>query len=143
MPSLIVTSGALAGQVFSFSDSAVVGRGQFSDVRMNDTTVSRRHALIRSVGGTYELSDQESVNGTRHRGKRIVTPVLIQDGDEIEFGEVKTLFRIACQRPSVAALAARHFGAYADPTAGACPKAGAAATPGRPWHRACAICSRG
>jgi len=43
MPSLIVTSGVLAGQVFSFSDTAVIGRGQFSEVRLNDPTVSRHH----------------------------------------------------------------------------------------------------
>jgi len=92
MPSLIVTSGVLTGQVFSFSDAAVVGRGQFSDVRLNDATVSRRHALIRSVGNDYELIDQDSANGTRYRGTRIATPVLIQDGDEIEFGEVKAIF---------------------------------------------------
>jgi hypothetical protein len=93
MPSLIVTSGTLAGQVFSFSDSAVIGRGQFSDVRLNDTTVSRRHALIRLIGDSYELSDQDSVNGTRLRGERIAAPVRIADGDEIEFGEVKAVFR--------------------------------------------------
>jgi serine phosphatase RsbU (regulator of sigma subunit)/pSer/pThr/pTyr-binding forkhead associated (FHA) protein len=92
MPSLIVTSGALSGQVFSFSDTAVVGRGQFSDVRINDPTVSRRHALIRTVGSNFELTDQDSANGTRHGGKRIATPVLIRDGDEVEFGEVKTVF---------------------------------------------------
>ncbi len=95
MPSLIVTSGTLTGQVFSFSDSAVVGRGQFSDVRLNDTTVSRRHALIRTVGEAFELSDQDSVNGVRLRGERIRTPVQIKDGDEIEFGEVKAVFRSA------------------------------------------------
>jgi serine phosphatase RsbU (regulator of sigma subunit) len=92
MPSLVVTSGTLTGQVFTFSDSAVIGRGQFSEVRLNDPTVSRRHALIRSVGTSYELSDQESANGTRHRGVRIAEPVLIHDGDELEFGEIKTVF---------------------------------------------------
>lgn len=92
MPSLVVTSGNLTGQVFSFSDSAVIGRGQFSEVRLNDPTVSRRHALIRSVGADYELSDQESANGTRYRGVRIAEPVLIHDGDELEFGEIKTVF---------------------------------------------------
>jgi serine phosphatase RsbU (regulator of sigma subunit) len=93
MPSLIVTSGALSGQVFSFSGSAVVGRGQFSDVRLNDPTVSRRHALIRGIGSDFELTDQDSANGTRHGGKRVAAPVVIHDGDEIEFGEVKTIFR--------------------------------------------------
>jgi len=93
MPSLIVTSGALTGQVFSFSETAVIGRGQFSEVRLNDPTVSRRHALIRKVGGDYELTDQESANGTRHRGQRLAAPAIVKDGDEIEFGEVKTVFR--------------------------------------------------
>src|SRR5580765_4773037 len=95
MPSLVVTSGALTGQVFSFSDSAVIGRGQFSEVRLNDPTVSRRHALIRSVGTDYELSDQEIANGTRYRGVRIAEPVLIHDGDELEFGEIKPVFHNA------------------------------------------------
>jgi len=93
MPSLIVTSGALAGQVFVFNDMAVVGRGQFSEVRLNHPTVSRRHALIRATGTRFELTDQDSANGTRHRGRRISQPVTISDGDEIEFGEIKALFR--------------------------------------------------
>jgi serine phosphatase RsbU (regulator of sigma subunit) len=95
MPSLIVTSGVLTGQVFSFSDTAVIGRGQFSEVRLNDPTVSRRHALIRRHGTDYELRDQESANGTRHKGQRITAPVPIHDGDELQFGEVKTVFRDA------------------------------------------------
>jgi len=107
MPSLIVTSGALAGQVFSFAGMAVVGRGQFSEVRLNDPTVSRRHALLRSVGPDWELADQDSANGTRHRGQRITTPVRIGDGDEIEFGEVKTVFRAAASdNPSLPGMRA-------------------------------------
>jgi sigma-B regulation protein RsbU (phosphoserine phosphatase) len=100
MPSLIVTSGVLAGQVFSFADSAVVGRGQFSEVRLNHPTVSRRHALIRKSGQGYEVSDQESANGTRYRGHRIDQPVRINDGDELEFGEIKTIFRSAASEHS-------------------------------------------
>ena len=106
MPSLIVTSGPLSGQVFSFADSAVIGRGQFSEVRLNDTTVSRRHALIRLIGDAFELSDQDSVNGTRLRGERIRAPVQIRDGDEIEFGEVKAVFRsaLAGEHPSLPSI---------------------------------------
>ena len=93
MPSLIVTSGVLAGQVFSFSDMAVVGRGQFSEIRLNDPTVSRRHAHIRREGEKYELRDQDSANGTFYKTKRLKGPVAISDGDELQFGEVKTVFR--------------------------------------------------
>ena len=108
MPSLIVTSGALAGQVFSFADQAVVGRGQFSEVRLNDPTVSRRHALIRKTGpGAFELSDQDSANGTRHRGQRISAAVSVDDGDEIDFGEVRTTFRAAASdNPSLPGMRA-------------------------------------
>jgi len=102
MPSLIVTSGVLAGQVFSFSDTAVIGRGQFSEVRLNDPTVSRRHALIQRHGAEYELRDQDSANGTQHRGRRIAEPVRIADGDELQFGEIKTVFRSAAsEQPSL------------------------------------------
>ncbi|MBU6199213.1 MAG: SpoIIE family protein phosphatase [Xanthomonadaceae bacterium] len=93
MPSLIVTSGALAGQVFGFSDAAVIGRGQFSEVRLNDPTVSRRHASIRRNGAAWEVSDQDSANGTLLRGMRIAGPVPVTDGDELQFGEVKAVFR--------------------------------------------------
>ncbi|MBS0569276.1 MAG: FHA domain-containing protein, partial [Proteobacteria bacterium] len=95
MPSLIVTSGTLAGQVFGFSDTAVIGRGQFSDVRLNDPTVSRRHASIRRNGAAWELSDQDSANGTLLRGARITGPTPLKDGDELQFGEVKAVFRAA------------------------------------------------
>jgi sigma-B regulation protein RsbU (phosphoserine phosphatase) len=100
MPSLIVTSGVLAGQVFSFADNAVVGRGQFSEVRLNHPTVSRRHALIRKAGKGYEVVDQDSANGTRYRGHQIDQPVRINDGDELEFGEIKTIFRSAASEHS-------------------------------------------
>ena len=99
MPSLIVTSGALAGQVFGFSDTAVIGRGQFSEVRLNDPTVSRRHAQIQRNGAAWELRDQESANGTLLRGARITASVRVHDGDELQFGEVKTLFRTAPTAP--------------------------------------------
>jgi serine phosphatase RsbU (regulator of sigma subunit) len=105
MPSLIVTSGVLAGQVFSFSDTAVIGRGQFSEVRLNDPTVSRRHALIRRNGQDYELRDQESANGTFHKSQRLSEPARIHDGDELQFGEVKAVFRSAVsEQPSLPAL---------------------------------------
>ena len=106
MPSLIVTSGILAGQVFSFSGNAVIGRGQFSDVRLNDPTVSRRHAMIRRNGDEFRLWDQDSVNGTLHRGRRIEQAVTLADGDELQFGEIKSQFRNTVDaQPALSTLA--------------------------------------
>ncbi len=93
MPSLIVTSGILSGQVFSFCETVVIGRGQYSDVRLNDPTVSRRHAEIRARDSRFELRDLLSANGTCHKGRRIAKVVAITDGDELQFGEIKVVFR--------------------------------------------------
>lgn len=106
MPSLIVTSGTLAGQVFSFSDNAVVGRGQYSDVRLNDPTVSRRHAMFRRNDEHYFLHDQGSANGTLHKGERIDEPAELRDGDDLQFGEIKTIYRSAdTEQPSLPSIA--------------------------------------
>lgn len=123
MPCLIITSGAVAGQVFGFSDTAVIGRGQFSEVRLNDPTVSRRHASIRRNGSAWELSDQDSANGTLLCGARIAGPAPIRDGDELQFGEVKAVFRAAPSdqpalpppsQPSTNSTRARTAGAAVD-----------------------------
>ena len=46
MPRLTITGGPLAGQQFSFTDSVVIGRGAYADIRIDDPTVSRRHAEV-------------------------------------------------------------------------------------------------
>ncbi len=97
MPNLIITSGALAGQVFSFSDNAVIGRGQLCDVRLNDPTVSRQHALLRRNGDAYELHDQNSANGTVLHGRRISQVAVLHDGDDLRFGDVKATYRRSMQ----------------------------------------------
>src|SRR6185312_10536727 len=52
-----------------------------------------RHASIRRDGAKWELSDQDSANGTLLRGARITGSVAVKDGDELQFGEVKAIFR--------------------------------------------------
>ena len=87
MPRLTITRGPLAGQQFGFDESAVVGRGAYSDIRLDDSTVSRRHAEIRRDADTgWQLCDLGSANGTVCDG-RIVhgQPPSAQRG--IVFGE--------------------------------------------------------
>ena len=98
MPSLIVTSGALAGQVFGFTDTAVVGRGQFSEVRLNDPTVSRRHAEVRRAeGGRFMLADVGSLNGTWVDGA-IVSKAVLRDGSTIQIGTFRMVFHTNARR---------------------------------------------
>ncbi len=54
-----------------------------------DKGVSRRHAkIVRRDGGTLNLVDQESDNGTFLNGQRLVAhqPRILRDGDEIRLG---------------------------------------------------------
>ena len=95
MPSLIVTSGVLAGQVFSFSDSAVIGRGQFSDVRLNDPTVSRRHARLVFTDNVLQIEDLGSTNGTSVDGA-VVAPgarQALHAGIRLRLGDIELDFR--------------------------------------------------
>jgi LSD1 subclass zinc finger protein len=62
-----------------------IGRGLAADVRFDDPTVSRRHALIvRNVDGVRVLDDR-SLNGVFVNGARVEWSPL-QHGDEIRVG---------------------------------------------------------
>ncbi len=46
------------------SDSITVGRLAENDVHIRDTSISRRHAIVRIDEGSFEIIDQASGNGT-------------------------------------------------------------------------------
>jgi len=56
--------------------------------------VSRQHARINQANGQWTITDLNSTNYTRVNGTRIEpnTPVPIQDGAQIQFGRIATLF---------------------------------------------------
>ena len=62
-----------------------VGRSQAAHIRLDDPTVSRRHALIHSENGAAKLLDDRSLNGVYRNGHRIEVSEL-EDGDSIELG---------------------------------------------------------
>ena len=89
MPRLTILGGALAGQQFSFKESVVIGRGAYSDIRIDDPTVSRRHAEVRrGDDGIWRIQDLGSANGTLHGGSLIRGELLIESSVEIVIGEV-------------------------------------------------------
>lgn len=95
MPRLTLTSGALAGQQFSFSESAVIGRGAYSDIRIDDLSVSRRHAeVIRGSDGVWRLRDLGSSNGILFGGSLIRGELLIEGRVEIVIGEVRATLSV-------------------------------------------------
>ena len=64
-----------------------IGRAAECEVRLTDTSVSRRHAEIRSGGdGTWTVVDLDSTNGTKVNGASI-TQRTVKDGDTISAGD--------------------------------------------------------
>jgi hypothetical protein len=68
-----------------------VGRSLAADVRFDDPTVSRRHALIVRQPDGVRVLDDRSLNGVFVNGERIEWRVL-RDGDEIIVGRYRLGF---------------------------------------------------
>jgi pSer/pThr/pTyr-binding forkhead associated (FHA) protein len=62
-----------------------IGRSLAADVRFDDPTVSRRHALIVRQADGVRVLDDRSLNGVFVNGERVEWSVLA-DGDEIVVG---------------------------------------------------------
>lgn len=69
-----------------------VGRSPTADVRFEDPTVSRRHAVIVRDGDGFALLDDRSLNGVWVNGRR-VTRARLRDGDVVEIGRHRLAFR--------------------------------------------------
>jgi predicted nucleic acid-binding Zn-ribbon protein len=68
-----------------------IGRSLAADVRFDDPTVSRRHALIVRQPDGVRVLDDRSLNGVFVNGARIEGKTL-QDGDEILVGRYRLSF---------------------------------------------------
>ena len=63
-----------------------IGRSAAADVRLDDATVSRRHALlVLTETGELRALDDRSLNGLLVNGERVEWAAL-EDGDELEIG---------------------------------------------------------
>jgi hypothetical protein len=68
-----------------------VGRRPESNIVLADPNVSRDHAEIRPQGDGFMLIDLGSTNGSKVNGVRVAQR-LLEDGDEISFGNTKMRF---------------------------------------------------
>lgn len=83
-----------SGQRFALRAGAAtrLGRALDNDIVINHSSVSRHHASIEAVNGTFELRDLQSQNGTYVSDER-VTQRPIADGDLIRLGQAPLTFR--------------------------------------------------
>jgi predicted nucleic acid-binding Zn-ribbon protein len=68
-----------------------IGRSLTADVRFDDPTVSRRHALVVRQPDGVRVLDDRSLNGVFVNGERVEWRVL-RDGDEIVVGRYRLSF---------------------------------------------------
>jgi hypothetical protein len=89
-------------RVLSLPDTwerVTVGRGLAADVVLSwDEDVSRVHAELQRMGGEWVLVDDGlSRNGSFLNGERIEGRRMLQDGDELRFGETAIHFKAPFQ----------------------------------------------
>lgn len=72
----------------------VVGRDPDANVRLDASTVSRRHARLVVTSDGASLEDVGSKNGTRRGADRVTSPISLADGDAIHFGSLLLTFHV-------------------------------------------------
>ena len=83
---LVLTLGTPPTTFTVAKTSATLGRGQENSIRLDDLSVSRRHARIAYRQGGYWLSDLGSMGGTWVDGTRLSAPRRIAFGEVIDIG---------------------------------------------------------
>ena len=73
------------------ADWTRIGRSLAADVRLDDPTISRRHALVVRGPDGLRVLDDRSLNGVFVNGERVEWRVLA-DGDEIVVGRYRLNF---------------------------------------------------
>ena len=86
-PALAIAGHGAQARVFAIEPGwTLVGRSTRAAIRLDDPTVSRRHALlIRTPDEELRVMDDRSLNGVFVNGERIEWAAL-DDGDELEIG---------------------------------------------------------
>jgi hypothetical protein len=69
------------------TDALHIGRGLNADLRLDDNSVSRKHAILVARGSRTRILDDRSSNGTIVNGRRVQQEEL-HNGDVIAIGRV-------------------------------------------------------
>jgi pSer/pThr/pTyr-binding forkhead associated (FHA) protein/S1-C subfamily serine protease len=122
-PALVVQDGKLAGHRVAVHAELVIGR-QDVDLVLDDSHVSRHHAVVRPIDGGLEIEDLGSANGTSVNGVAIDGSQRLHDGDVVQVGRVRLTADVARSHREVTVLAGGTSGAHVvvtrGPLAGRC-----------------------
>jgi Inner membrane component of T3SS, cytoplasmic domain len=104
---LVCVAGPEAPSAFPLTGAQIeLGRHPGCGVHLRDRSISRRHArLVRAAGG-HRLEDLGGPNPTRRNGRRLRTPVVLEEGDVIELGRTLLHYLAAELDPGAVGTAA-------------------------------------
>jgi SARP family transcriptional regulator, regulator of embCAB operon len=71
-----------------------IGRFTDNDIVLDDTDVSRHHAVITDTGTGYVMTDLRSTNGVEVQGHRVRGSATLADGDRVRIGGYDLIFEI-------------------------------------------------
>ena len=74
-------------------ERVTIGKGVENDIVLDDTTVSRLHAVCERFPAGWCINDLGSSNGTFLNGERIWAQQRLRHGDEVRIGGNRLLFR--------------------------------------------------
>jgi two-component system, NtrC family, response regulator AtoC len=100
-----------------------VGRGEDVQLRLHETAISRHHAAIRTAAGQATVVDEDSQNGTRVNGERVVGARPLASGDVIAICSATLVYHASS--PAVGALTILEFPAFRQRVAQEIERAGA------------------
>lgn len=97
---LVVQHGPNTGARFLLdAEVTTAGRDTYSDIFLDDVTVSRRHAEFRRSPEGFEVRDVGSLNGTYVNRSRIES-ISLTAGDEVQIGKYRLTFHPSPHRPA-------------------------------------------
>jgi transcriptional regulator with GAF, ATPase, and Fis domain len=91
----VVADGILETHPLPDEGIVIIGRGPESDLRIDDPSISRRHAAVKVAAGAVTVTDLGSANGTRlvERALEPNQPVELLPGEVVDLGSVMVILQ--------------------------------------------------
>ena len=121
---VVVPGGAGGGRPVPLVGELMVGRDRASDVRVDHSSVSRRHAMVRVSAGEVLLTDLDSANGTYINGQPLRGEQRVLPGDGITVGSAPDV--VTVRALGGGGLGPHHLVVRSETSAGGCAVAVAA-----------------